>query len=271
MANNFYVYTHTRADTNQVFYIGKGKGDRSKNVQARGRYWKNVYNKAGGMSVDYIVKDVDEEFAFMVEIECIDLYRERGYKLANIGTGGAGAAGRIVSEDTRRRIGLANSKTPKARGESHGMYGKKHTQESLQKMSLARKGKYIGEKHPMFGKKATEEEKKRMSERMKGRFAGKDNPFYGKKHTPEVIAKIIATHTGRRYGEESRQRRSVAALNSAEIMKRCKKVTCIDTGIQYDSLSKASEAMNLHRQCIRMVCNGDLKKTGGYKFKWSDK
>jgi len=271
MSSDFYVYTHTRADTNQVFYIGKGKGDRSKNVQSRGRYWKNVYNKAGGMSVDYIVKDVDEEFAFMVEIECIELYRDLGCKLANITNGGTGATGRIVSEDTRRRIGLANSKTPKARGESHGMYGKNHTQESLKKMSLARKGKYTGENHPMFGKKVSEEELKRMSERMKGRYVGKDNPFYGKTHSQETRAKISKANFGRVCSEEAKENHRKGALNSAEVMKRCKKVTCIDTGIQYDSLSKASEAMNLHRQCIRMVCNGDLKKTGGYKFKWSDK
>jgi hypothetical protein len=271
MANNFYVYTHTRADTNQVFYIGKGKGDRSKNVQARGRYWKNVYNKAGGMSVDYIVKDVDEEFAFMVEIECIELYRDLGCKLANITNGGTGAAGRIVSEDTRRRIGLANSKTPKARGESHGMYGKNHTQESLQKMSLARKGKYIGEKHPMFGKSHSADTIAKISKSKQGIGVGKDNPFYGKTHSQETKAKISQAGLGRVCSEEARKNHKTAALNSAEIMKRCKKVTCIDTGIQYDSLSKAAEAMNLHRQCIRMACNGDLKKTGGYKFKWSDK
>lgn len=37
-------------------------------------------------------------------------------------------------------------------GSNNGMYGKKHTEESKQKMSINSKGKNIGEKNGMYGK-----------------------------------------------------------------------------------------------------------------------
>ena len=49
-------------------------------------------------------------------------------------------------------------------GSNNGMYGKKHTEESKQKMSINSKGKNIGEKNGMYGKHHTEESRKKNSE-----------------------------------------------------------------------------------------------------------
>lgn len=57
-------------------------------------------------------------------------------------------------------------------GENHPMYGKHHTQESREKMSISKKDMYNGENNPFFGKKHSQEN----IEKMKGTHSGKDNP-----------------------------------------------------------------------------------------------
>lgn len=57
-------------------------------------------------------------------------------------------------------------------GENHPWYGKHHTQESREKMSISKKDMYNGENNPFFGKKHSQEN----IEKMKGTHSGKDNP-----------------------------------------------------------------------------------------------
>lgn len=48
------------------------------------------------------------------------------------------------------------------KGENHPNYGRKHSEESKKKMSLAKKGKYVGEKSWNYGRKLSEETKRKM-------------------------------------------------------------------------------------------------------------
>ena len=57
-------------------------------------------------------------------------------------------------------------------GENHPMYGKHHTQESREKMSISKKDMYNGENNPFFGKKHSQEN----IEKMKGTHSVTDNP-----------------------------------------------------------------------------------------------
>lgn len=59
-------------------------------------------------------------------------------------------------------------------GEKNPFHGKKHTPESLEKMSKAKKGRKLSKEH---------------CEKISKRTAGKSNPMHGKKHTPESIEK----------------------------------------------------------------------------------
>ena len=45
--NIYYVYLHLKADTNEIFYVGKGKGVRATTLHNRNNYWKNVVTKHG--------------------------------------------------------------------------------------------------------------------------------------------------------------------------------------------------------------------------------
>lgn len=269
-AERFYVYEHIRKDTGAVFYVGKGSGNRYRNFCNRGKYWNNFCKSKQNVEVRLPIKNVDEEFSLLAEVELIDLYRRRGVRLVNISDGGEGTSGWIPSEKTRQRIGEANKHTPKASGEKHGMFGKKHTAESLAKM-VASQNKRDHTNHPMRGKRHTEESKAKMSQSLKGTKIGKDNPFYGKTHSPEVLEKMRLAHIGRKASEQTRKNMSIAALASAPTNKLSKPVLCLTNGVKYYGLNEASKQLNLHRQAIRMVCNGKLKKTGGYVFQWSEK
>ena len=270
-AERFYVYEHIRKDTGAVFYVGKGSGKRCNHFANRGKFWNNFSKSKDNVEVRLPIQNVDEEFSLLAEVELIDLYRRRGVFLVNISDGGEGTSGWIPSEETRKRIGEANKHTPKVSGEKHGMFGKKHTPESLAKMSASQKGRMVGENHPFYGKHHTDETKAKVSIGRKGKCVGKDNFFYGKTHTPESIEKIRATHLGRKATEQAKKNMSIAALANASKHKLSKPVLCLTNGIEYYGLNDASKQLNLHRQTIRMVCDNKLKQTGGYVFQWSKK
>ena len=102
-----------------------------------------------------------------------------------------------ISEETREKMSESN------KGEKNGFYGKKHSNESIKKMSEASKGNqiWLGRKHsPESIKKMSEskmgympsdETRKKMSEM----FSGEGNPMHGKsnkwgKHSPETKKKM---------------------------------------------------------------------------------
>lgn len=271
MEQNFYVYEHRRKDTGKVFYVGKGCGSRAKNLNNRGRYWNNVANAAGGVLIAYRVSGVDEELSLLAEMELIDAYRRRGVRITNITDGGEGAPGWVPSEEAKRKIGEANKHTPKARGEQHGMYGKKHSPESLAKMRAAQAARDWGEKHPFYGKRHTAESKAKVSAARKGKCAGAENPFYGKTHTPEIRRLLSEVQRGRKASDETRAKQKASALASAPSKQAVRPVVCVTNGQSYYGLNEAARQLGLHRQSIRMVCNGKLKATGGYVFQWGIK
>ena len=88
----YYVYQHTKADTNEIFYVGKGKCNRAFVKSKRNPYWKNIVAKHG-FNVQFIAKDLDEELSFLVETETIDLYKRLNIKLSNMTDGGEGVSG----------------------------------------------------------------------------------------------------------------------------------------------------------------------------------
>jgi hypothetical protein len=49
-----------------------------------------------------------------------------------------------------------------------------------------------------------------------------------------------------------------------------RKVICIDTGIEYESIIEASIATNSNRQHICNCCKGKRNKCGGYRWKYKD-
>ena len=82
-----YIYAHYTKDTNELFYIGKGTGNRAWNIWKRNPYWKNKVQKHG-LVVKILHDNLTEEEAFTKEKELIT---EVGLEnLTNIQEGGNG-------------------------------------------------------------------------------------------------------------------------------------------------------------------------------------
>jgi hypothetical protein len=102
----FYVYGHYRADTGEIFYIGKGHGKRAwvrKGTDGRSDWWHRIVNKHG-YTVKLLHEQLTEDNALQKERELIQLYGRQ-----NIGTGplvnltDGGEGGLNVGEDTRKK------------------------------------------------------------------------------------------------------------------------------------------------------------------------
>jgi len=138
----YYIYQHRTADTNQIFYVGKGKDKRFCDKNKRGRYWKHYVNKHG--FVPKIIQDgMDEELAFLVEMECIDVYRRRNIGLINLTDGGEGCSGYSMShsEEQKAKWSLDRKGMPSPRK------GVKLLDSTKEKIRIARQGKPLTDKH----------------------------------------------------------------------------------------------------------------------------
>ena len=98
---NFFVYIHKRATDEKIFYVGKGCRYRHKSKWARSDHWHNIVNKYG-YTIEIVKNGLSEQEAFELEIELIEKYKHHG--LCNRTTGGEGASGTIVSDETKAKL-----------------------------------------------------------------------------------------------------------------------------------------------------------------------
>jgi hypothetical protein len=85
---------------------------------------------------------------------------------------------------------VSQSNKNRYNGESNPFYGKKHTDESKEKISKHNKKYYKTHDNPFKGKRHSVESKKKIGEKSRARCGGSGNPFYGKKHKQETIEQI---------------------------------------------------------------------------------
>jgi hypothetical protein len=125
----------------------------------------------------------------------------------------AARKGRMKQSEEMKR-----ERSIRTKGENSVWFGKHHTEESKNKMSVTRKGIIFseewkkklgeavkGEKNGMFGKHHTEEAKKKMSEFRKS--LGKEkNPMFGKHHTEKSRKKMSEAHKGKLLSEEIKKK-----------------------------------------------------------------
>lgn len=151
----FYIYAHFTPGSMDPFYVGKGKDGRAWSKQGRNNHWKGVVRKYG-YEVQFLENKLDEETAFDLEchyIACFGRLDLHTGCLVNQTDGGEGQSGRKVDKITRSKIakklrGYKHSiETRNLMSVSHalnpsaGMLGKKHSLETLERMSKIRKGR----------------------------------------------------------------------------------------------------------------------------------
>ncbi len=164
----FYVYEWIRLDTNEPFYVGKGRGERWRKLTRGNNHHFNNIVKSVPVSVVLLHEELDETTAFEYEVFYINEYKNLGYDLTNITDGGTGG---VV-----------------AYGKDNFFYGKKLkeilSEESYQKWYKKKCELSKGKSNPMYGVSP----KDRMDsdtyeiwlQKIKERdVSGKNNPNYG--------------------------------------------------------------------------------------------
>ena len=177
-------------------------------------YFYNALRKYGKDNFHWeILVETDSESKLnIMEKFYIMMYRKMGntYNMTDGGDGNSGYCfteinkqkmsesrkGKIVTEETRKKIGDAN------RGEKSAWFGKNHSEETKIKMSESAKGNTHWQ-----GKKHTEETKNKMSK-----------SAMGKKRSEETRRKMSESRKGICPTEETRRKMSEAAKGNTRWM-----------------------------------------------------
>ena len=154
----FYTYAHYKTGTGEIFYIGKGKGNRYKSKDCRkNEYWKRIVNKYG-MTAEILAYWKTEKEALDHEKLLISSFRDMGYKLTNLTNGGEGLSGLKFSEEHKHKLKIARQ------GKKPNL-GNKHSKETKLLLSAKKIGNKIS-----VGRKLSEETKSKMSLSAKKRW-----------------------------------------------------------------------------------------------------
>ena len=92
MVNEYYVYAYYIKSTNEIFHIGKGKGNRFKDTKShRNDYFKNIIAKYGDdVDVKILHNNLTEDEAWELERKLIEQYKKLGQCKTNLHEGGHG-------------------------------------------------------------------------------------------------------------------------------------------------------------------------------------
>jgi len=198
MDKKYYIYFHINPVTKEVFYIGKGYGNRAYFKRRRNKFWNNIINKYGDPIIIIVKKNISEKYAFILEKTYIKLFGRRNLNegmLVNLTDGGEGLSGFKHSCESKKLIS-------ESKKENTYNLGKKHTEESKKKMSKSSIGKNLGNTNAL-GYKHSEEAKDKISEVHKGNIYMLD-----KKHSEETKEKISNSGKGRKHSEETKMKMS---------------------------------------------------------------
>jgi hypothetical protein len=197
MNNHFYTYAYLREDRTP-YYIGKGKGERAYKKS------KNDIRPPKDKSRILLLKqNLSEEESFQHEKYMIAVFGRKDLGtgiLHNRTDGGDGASGVLQTEETRLKRSNALKGRPRPEevkskiGEKNK--GRKQSQEARDKIGNTHKGNKYWE-----GRKHTEESKQKMRDAK----VGKSSHMKGKSHTEESRDKISASKKGKSNGCEGRK------------------------------------------------------------------
>lgn len=227
------VYIHTNR-INGKKYIGQTSqslegrsGNNGRGYKKNLRFW-NAIQKYGWDNFDHYIaaSGLKKTEADKLEKELIEKFktqdRQYGY---NLTVGGDGVAGWKPSDEWCKKNSERN------KGENNPMYGKHHTEQTRQKQSLAKQGKYDGEKNPMYGVH---------------RY-GKDSPNYGRPMSDEQKEKIRLA-----------RKEKYSGINSSN----CKPIFCIELNRIFWGIKQACNEFGFSESGISNCLRGMYAYSG---------
>lgn len=99
--NNFYVYEWYNLDTNEVFYVGKGKGKRYLDKQHRNQKFLDYINQ-NNVSVRKIKENLTEQEAFDFEAEITEYYKQQNQCQCCLAKGGTGGVSSVWTPEMKQ-------------------------------------------------------------------------------------------------------------------------------------------------------------------------
>lgn len=150
-------------------------------------------------------------------------------------------------------------------------YGRVVSEETKKKLSVAHKGKVklCGENHPNFGVTPSDETRQKISASLKGRYAGEKNPFYGKQHGDSFRNKVSGeNHWTTRQSVSEETRAKMSAAQSGSRSNNHKACMCIETGETFPYVKAVTLKYGFQDSHIHAVCKGKRKRCGGYHWKY---
>lgn len=190
--NEYYVYEWFIVDTNEVFYVGKGKNNRYLTISGRNKFFMDMYN-SHTCNVRKVYENLSEQDAFLKEMELIAYYRNNtSFRLTNQTDGGEGSSGWVPTDEFRKKQSDIHkqqwqdeefkNRMIEIRKNENGPYKSKEFREKISSI-------VSGENNPNYGHNWTQEMKDNLSELRKrnGLSAGINNP---------KATKIICLETG---------------------------------------------------------------------------
>lgn len=238
----FYVYYLKNPLTQRIFYVGKGTGNRSKqhltdkqsyafNKRLNG-YIRNLIESGYIPIIEKLQENLNEEEAYLLEEAEIKRLGRVGYEengiLLNI---------------------LDSGRPPCFKGERHPWWGRKHSEESIEKMKNTKKrNKELGITKVRTGFTHTQETKEKISRKNSG-----------KKRPQEAIEKTRQANLGRSQTDYQKKRAEEANSKKWLIIKPDGTEEIIV------NLSKYSDENGLNGKLMNGVANGRQKQHKGYK------
>ena len=137
----------------------------------------NAMNKYGFDNIKWEI--IDDTAKNEIELSQKEIYWIKYYNTYihasnsngyNTTLGGEGVSGLKYSEESKENLSKIRQ------GEGNSFYGRHHTDETKEKISKSKLGKYKGKDNPNYGNKLTDEQKNKISTINKGRLLGENNP-----------------------------------------------------------------------------------------------
>jgi hypothetical protein len=239
---SYFVYTHIRLDTNQIFYIGVGTFEEEKKTfksrhrraydkYGRSKYWKNIVKHVNG---NYIVNVIEKYYptrnaAFQQEVEMVKTIGRRDLglgSLVNLTDGGDGGINpsaetrkklsdlqkeRMKDPEYKRRVAESKKNNPitsymkgKTWEETFGEEEAKRMKENLRENNL----NMPQEKRDKISKTLTGRKllSKHVETIRQRALNPETHPLKGKGHSEKTKKKLSEKLKGRKVSEETRQK-----------------------------------------------------------------
>jgi hypothetical protein len=178
---DYYVYVWYIKGTNEVFYVGKGKGKRYKELSSRNKFFIDMY-EAHECDVKKVYENLTESEAFQKEKEVVKWYRENTtFRLTNQTDGGEGSSGWNPPQEFRDKQSKIHkeqwqdeefkNKMMAIRMDENGPYKSQEFRDKISQLVQ-------GENNPNYNHHWTDEMKQHLSQIRKanGRSANENNP-----------------------------------------------------------------------------------------------